>query len=170
MLTQAQKTYILKIPEDSLANIKPWDGTVACFAKDLVEELHSATSDLEILWSGSLALGILGENDIDLTFFAEPNNFEKYLSKLAFVLGDPQIKGEEKILWRTKKEGQRIDAYLGSKNSDEIKSQIRFFESLSSDKDLLKEYEILKKESVGKTLREYQERKCEFYNNVLGIK
>ena len=169
MISEAQEKYLLKIPEDALAEIKPWDPAADEFAKRLLKQMHSANPELEILWSGSLALGISGQNDVDLTMFAEPEEFEKNLLGLISVLGEPQIKTPDKILWRIRKDGYKVDAYLGSKNSEEIKFQIQFFQSLKSDPKLVREYEQLKEGVVGLSAREYQRRKCEFYNKVLGL-
>ena len=48
MLTESQKEYLGKIPEDSRADIKPWDPEAAKFAEDLVKQLEG-TAGLEVL-------------------------------------------------------------------------------------------------------------------------
>lgn len=166
-LTHSQKEYMVGIPENASANIQPWDPNAAKFAEGLIEKLEHATR-LEIFWGGSLALGILGQNDIDLTLFSEPKDFEKYLQGVVSILGEPKYKLTDKILWRTTKDGHKVDAYLGSKNSEGVQSDIFFSNSLKNNPALLQEYISLKKE-MGLSAREYYKRKNEFYNKVLTL-
>lgn len=166
MLTEDQERYINEIPEGEVADIKPHDEEAANYAKELVHEIESS-SGLEVLWSGALPLGILGSNDIDLTLFGDPKDFKNILPKIKPILGEPQIVCPEKVLWRTKKDGHKVDAYLGSKGDEEVKAQVAFFEALQEDEELLEEYRVLKKGSEGKSLREYQRKKAEFYNRVV---
>jgi len=49
-----------------------------------------------------------------------------------------------------------------------MKRQIRVFEILKNNERLLKEYEELKENMNGKSFREYQKRKYEFYHKILG--
>lgn len=166
MLTEGQKSYLAKIPEDAVADIKEWDSNAAGYAKKLIEQIKNETG-LEVFWGGSLALGIVGQNDIDLGIFAEPQDFDIYLPKLISVLGEPTYKLREKILWRTSKDGHKIDAGLISENNEEVKRDIFFFNSLKENPSLLKEYISLKIPRL--PAREYYIKKNEFYNRVVGI-
>lgn len=166
MLTESQIRYLETIPEAFLASVKPWDAKAAETAKKLIKKINTLTG-LEVFWSGALALGISGQNDIDLSILTNPKNFEKYLDRLISILGEPTKKGKENILWRITKSGYRIDAYLGDQNSESIKLHKKIFELLNNDKNLLKEYELLKEEANGLSMKEYQKRKYEFYNRIL---
>src|SRR3989344_1329948 len=99
MLTDAQIKYLQTIPETSIAEVKPWDAKAAQTAKDVIEKIKAILPDLEIFWSGALALGISGQNDIDLSILSSPLDFEKCLPGLISVLGEPQKKGKENIMW-----------------------------------------------------------------------
>jgi len=168
MLTHSQKEYMAGIPENANADIQPWNPNAAKFAEGLIEKLEQATG-LEIFWGGSLALGILGQNDVDLTLFSESKDFEKYIQGVVSILGEPKYKLIDKILWRTTKDGYRVDAYLGSKNSKGVQSDIFFSNSLKNNPAFLQEYMSLKKE-MGLSAREYYKRKNEFYNKVLTLR
>ena len=167
MLTIAQEKYLAKIPETNVAKVSPWDPAAADFAKNLIEQLRGALPNAEVFWSGALALGIAGLNDIDLSISAHQDDFETCVSKIASILGEPKIKGQEKVLWRTTKDGYRVDAYLGSENSEDIKLHKKIFRLLLDDPKLLKEYEAVKVDANGMSFREYQKRKFEFYNRIL---
>lgn len=167
MLTKDQKQYLAKIPKDKIAKIGNWDPNAAKFAKSLVEEI-TKNSGLEVLWEGSLALGIDGENDIDLYVFSEPNEFQKHLPDVIKTLGDPTYVLKEKILWRIIKEGYKVDASLISPNSEPVKKDKYFFETLKKDQELLDEYKSLK--VPGMSARDYYKKKNEFYNKIIKTK
>lgn len=164
MLTEAQENYLNKIPEGSVAEIKAWDPDASRFAKKLIKQINQ-DSGLEIFWCGSLAMGILGQNDIDLYIFAEPKDFELHLPEIIKSLGKPTYILDEKILWRIVKNGYKIDASLLSKDSNEVKHDLFFTKSLKSDPALLQEYISLK--NPGLSAREYYKLKNEFYNRIV---
>ena len=164
MLTESQEKYLAGIPENANADIEPWDPSAAEFAKNLITELEQATG-LETFWGGSLALGILGQNDVDLFLFSEPENFHTHLPEITSILGEPKYKLSDRILWRTTKDSYRIDACLGSKNAEGVQSDIFFSNSLKNDDALLQEYIALKEN--GLSAREYYKRKNEFYNRIV---
>ncbi len=167
MLTSTQEKYLASIPETEIAKVNLWDPTAAEFAKDLIRQLRDALPNTEVFWSGALALGISGLNDIDLSILAKLEDFGTDIPKIVSILGEPKVKGVEKVLWRTIKNGYRVDAYLGSKDSEDIKLHKKIFQILSADPNLLKEYELLKADANGTPFREYQKRKFEFYNRIL---
>lgn len=167
MLTESQKEYLEKIPEDSKADIKPWNPETAKFAENLVKKLEEITG-LEVFWEGSLALGIPGQNDIDLYIFSEPENLSDNLPKVVSILGDSTYTLDDKILWRVTKEGYKIDASLGSKNLEGVQNDMTFFNSLKEKPELLQKYIDLKQGDL--SAREYYRRKNEFYNRVIGLK
>jgi hypothetical protein len=166
MLTHSQRKYMAGIPENASPDIQPWDPDAAKYARNLIAKLKRATG-LEIFWGGSLALGILGQNDIDLTLFSEPKDFKKYLPGAVAVLGEPQYRLTDKMLWRTTKDKYKVDAYLGSKNAESARADLFFTDSLKNNPALLQEYVSLKEK--GSSAREYYKRKNEFYNRVLTL-
>lgn len=166
MLTNSQKEYLEKIPKDIKANIKPWDPEAAKFTENLIKQIKEFTG-LEVFWEGSLALGILGQNDIDLYVFSEPQNFKNNLPKVISIFGEPTYKLEDKVLWRIVKDGHKIDVSLASKNLKEVQNDKIFFNSLKEKRELLQEYINLKQENL--SAREYYQRKNEFYNRIIGL-
>lgn len=167
MLTNAQEEYLAAIPEIEIARVNPFDPAAAEFAKNLIKQLQNMLPGTEVFWSGALALGISGLNDIDLSILVRPEDIDTAIPKIVYVLGEPKTKGAEKVLWRTTKDGYRVDAYLGSKNSQDIALHKKLFKILSNNPNLLKEYEFLKAGANGMPFREYQKIKFEFYNRIL---
>lgn len=167
MLTEGQERYLKTIPQTAKAEVKPWDSKAAGVAKRLIEDIEKAVPELEVFWSGVLALGISGQNDIDLSILSSSRDFEKHLPKLIPILGEPQKKSDKNILWRIVMDGYRLDAYLSDKNSGDIKLHKQIFGLLKGDPRLLEEYKNLKENANGSPLREYQRRKYEFYNRIL---
>lgn len=167
MLTDAQEKYLATISETDIARVNPFDPGAAEFAKNLIKQLQNALPGTEVFWSGALALGISGLNDIDLSILARPEDIDAYIPKIVSVLGEPKVKGKEKVLWRTTKDGYRVDAYLGSKDSEDIMLHKKLFKILSNSPSLLKEYELLKAGANGMPFREYQKIKFEFYDRIL---
>jgi len=163
MLTEGQSSYLAKIPENTPADIRPWDREVAEYARNLVKKIKSEVG-LEVFWGGSLALEIIGQNDIDLSIFAEPEDFEKYLPKISQLLGKPTYNLDDSVLWRVHKDGHKVDASLMSKTNPGVMRDIFFFNSLKNNPTLLGEYVALK--TSGISARDYYISKNEFYNRV----
>ena len=163
MLTESQKEYMQGIPEDAPSKVRPWDQAAATYAEALVAEIETV-SGLEVFWEGSLALGIPGENDIDLYIFAEPDQFAEFLPRVTQVLGEPTYVLGDKILWRTQKDGHKVDAGLISRSSIDAQRDTFFFDALKRDEKLLQEYAAIKDPSL--SAREYYRQKNEFYNRV----
>jgi len=116
---------------------------------------------------GSAALKISGQNDIDIYAFSNPKNFSKYLPQLIKLFGEPLHRHETFIEWKFKKDKFDIEFYLTSKNSETMKKQIKVFEILKKNKNILNEYEKLKESMNGKPFKEYQEKKYNFYHKII---
>lgn len=167
MLTPDELDFLNKIPADMKVHIYPFDPKIVNIAENLIQSINNIYPDLEVKHMGASALEISGQNDIDVYAFSNPTDFDKYLPGLIKLLGEPLHRHETFIEWKFKKEGLDVEFYLTAKDSETMKKQIASFESLKNNKDLLKEYENLKSSMNGKSFREYQEKKYEFYHKIL---
>jgi GrpB-like predicted nucleotidyltransferase (UPF0157 family) len=167
MLSPDEKDFLNKIPADKKVHIYPFNPKTIKVAENLIQSIKSVHPDLEVQHMGATALGISGQNDIDIYAFSDPKNFDKYLPGLTKLFGEPLHKHETFVEWKFKKESFDIEFYLTVKDSETMKKQIKVFEILKNNKDLLKEYEKLKESMNGKSFREYQEKKYEFYHKIL---
>ncbi|TSA46474.1 hypothetical protein D4R52_00500 [bacterium] len=169
MLNEAQERYLNTISESAIAYIKPFDPNAARVARFLLSELKNVVPELEVFWSGALALGISGKNDIDFSVVSRVEDYEKFLPRLIKVLGEPQKRGKENIRWEITKDGFSVDVHLTDGRSKALAEHRKVFELLKNDPSLLAEYEALKAACDGLLLREYQRRKYEFYNRIINV-
>lgn len=170
MFTKNELDFINKIPEDKKVTIHKFNSKVKETAEDLVTLIKNIYSDLEVKHMGASSLEISGQNDIDIYAFSDPSDFGKYLPGLINLFGKPLHKHETFVEWKFSKNGFDIEFYLTAPDSETMKKQIQVFETLKNNKDLLKKYEKLKESMNGKSFREYQEKKYEFYHKILDNK
>lgn len=163
MLTKDELDFLNKIPVDKKVHIYPFDPKVITVVEGLIQSINNIYSDLEVKHMGASALGISGQNDIDIYTFSDPTDFAKYLPGLIKLFGDPLHKHETFCEWKFKKDSFDIEFYL----TEPPKGHVRVFEMLKNNKDLLEEYQKLKESMNGKSFREYQEKKYEFYHKIL---
>ena len=167
ILSNDEENYITKIPNDKIINIYPFDNQIIEIVDKVITLINKAFPDLETIHMGASALEISGQNDIDIYAFSDPKDFSKYLSGLIKIFGKPLHVHETFIEWGFTKNGFDIEFYLTSKDSETIKKQIEVFKILRNDKNLLKGYEELKEGMNGKSFKEYQRKKYEFYHKIL---
>ena len=152
MLTKDEEDFLNKIPADKKVHIYPFNPKMSRISEDLIQSIKNIYSDLEVKHMGASALGISGQNDIDIYAFSNPKDFDKFPPGLVKLFGEPLHKHETFIEWKFTKDNFDIEFYLTAKDSDTMKRQIKVFEILKNNKDLLKEYEKLKKLTHGKSI------------------
>lgn len=167
MLSWDEVDYLNKIPKDKLVKVYPFDDTATKTASEIITSIKNIYQNLDVKHMGASALKISGQNDLDIYAFSNPLQFESYLSGLITLFGEPAHKHETFIEWSFNKNGLPVQFYLTDPGSETMKKQIKVFEILKNNKDLLKEYEKLKEEMNGKSFREYQEKKYNFYYRIL---
>ena len=113
---------------------------------------------------GASALKISGQNDVDIYVITPNGTRENYLSKLSAKFGE-----QTKDKWQWHDEDIEVSVYLSDPEDFKSKEQLNIFEIFSNRPEIAKEYETLKESMSGKSYREYQIAKYEFYNRILGI-
>lgn len=172
MLTETQANYLSRLPKEALekpVQIYPWDSKGLGIANKIIKDVQGATPDLEIIFIGSMALGIAGQKDIDLSVLSPSEEFSKHQPNLEKVFGEPDKLGKTSIAWHFVKEGYEVGVYLTDPATSKVKEQVEIFNILKNNHGLLKEYEKLKLESNGLSYHNYQIKKYEFYNRLLGL-
>jgi GrpB-like predicted nucleotidyltransferase (UPF0157 family) len=167
MLTKEEIDFLNKIPADKKVRVYPFNPKVIKVTEDLIQSINNIYPDLEVKHMGASALEISGQNDIDIYAFSYPKDFGKFLPGLIKLFGEPLHQHETFVEWKFKREGLDIEFYLTAKDSETMQKQIKVFETLKNNPDLLKEYERLKESMNGESFREYQEKKYEFYHKIL---
>ncbi len=165
-LSPDEENFLGKIPDDKMVVIKPFDPEIPEIAEEITEKVHSAVPELPVRHMGASALGISGQGDIDLYILCDKDDYGKYLLKLESVFGSRDKKSI--IEWSFHTRGHDVEMYLTDPISEAMLKQIKVFETLKNNLALLAEYEKLKEEMNGKSFREYQRKKYEFYHRILG--
>ena len=168
MLTEAQEKYLLTIPDDILVRIKDFDSMIYDISSKLIKKIKDTTG-LGVGFWGASALGIAGQNDIDLNILSEPAEYYIYLPKLKELFGEPKKEIPSLVKWEFNQDGFDVELYLTNKNSLQLAEQRRVYEILKSNQELYSDYEKLKRESDGISFRDYMRRKYEFFNKILSL-
>lgn len=167
MLTPNQEKYLLTIPEDKRVEIKPYDPKLGETADEIIKPIKEIGKNLEVMLMGAAGLGISGQGDLDIYFLAKAEDFEEYLPKLIELFGEPKSQREVSIAWEFVGDNIPVELYLTDPRTETMQEQVAVFVMLKHDKSLLKKYENLKQAFDGKSFREYQKAKYEFYNKLL---
>ncbi len=170
MITQKQQNYLDTIPDYRIAHVVPFNPASQKVAQDIIREVESALPGLKVTYLGSSKLGIAGENDIDLNILAG-ENFDSAIPVLTKLFGEPaKVKPEKKVVqWQFTKNGFPVEVHFTDAITLSLREQMDTQKILEHDEKLLKEYEQLKIQANGLPFKEYQKRKYEFWNRILGI-
>lgn len=166
MLNTNEEKYLSKIPADKKVSFFPYDPKAAEIADEIISKIENAIPEADIRFMGASALGTSGQNDIDIYVLASPDNYSRYLPKLKKLFGDP-FAGISLIEWSFISSGHEVSIYLDDSEKKTTKEQIKTFEILKNDEDLLAEYEKIKVEASKLFLRDYQRAKYKFYHKIL---
>lgn len=168
MLTPNQEKYLLTIPKDKRVEIKSYDPKLGKIAEQTITPIKEIDKEkLEVFFMGAGGLEISGQGDLDIYVLSRAEDFGKYLPKLVELFGEPKTKKETSIAWEFVRDNVPVELYLTDPRTESMREQVAIFVILKHDKQLLKEYEYLKHEFNGKSFRDYQRAKYEFYNKLL---
>lgn len=168
MLTEGQKNYLNKLSTErsqSIVRILPFNPQTQSAAQGVIDKIKTLIPKVDVRFMGASALGISGQNDVDVYLVTREDRQAEYLSKLQTLFGEQQKKNK----WNWYKDGIEISVYLSNPDDQKFKEQLDIFDLFKNNQKILREYERLKKSPDGKTYKEYQTAKYEFYNRVLGI-
>lgn len=168
MLTSNQEKYLLTIPEDKVIFIKPFDPRVKEVARNIISKIKEVLPGTKILFMGASALGIAGQNDIDITILSN-GEFERHSNSLENLFGKPAKSNPTLVKWEFIQDSFEVELYLNNTMSPILQEQIDTFNLLKNNQELLKEYEQIKLEADSLSFREYMRRKYEFFNKILGL-
>lgn len=166
MIKDSQEKYLATLPDGIKVRIYPFDPAVQRTAEKIISEIQKVLPDHTVHFGGAAALGLAGQNDIDLNILSTPNEYSELTPKVAELFGPPAKLGTS-IKWELERNGFRVELYLTDKNSPNLKDQLRVFELLKNSADLRKEYEQIKIPLGETDFKEYMRRKYEFFNRIL---
>lgn len=168
MLRENEQKYLANLSEqeaNKVVELHDYNPEIANIAKEVMHQIKQKLPGADMRFLGASALGISGQNDIDIYVLASEDKQKEYFTKLESLFGP-----HEKRKWSWQQQGYEVSVYLADPDDPEQKRQIEVFEILHNSPKLLKEYEQLKLAVNGKTYKEYQTTKYEFYNKILESK
>lgn len=168
VLTKDDLDYLARIPDGKRAVIKPFDPKAKKLGEEVIKKIRRTLPYLEVKFMGSMMLGISGQQDIDIYVISKARDFARHIPALTKLFGKPNHIYKDYISWDVEKDGHLIDLYLMDPQRPSMIKQLKIYETLKKNKKLLAEYEKMKEKMKGKPLRKYQQRKLEFFNNVVG--
>jgi GrpB-like predicted nucleotidyltransferase (UPF0157 family) len=166
MIKESQEMYLSTLPDGITITVKPFDPKVQEVGGRIVDELKSVLPNLSIHFGGAAALGIAGQNDIDINILSTPAEYDTYSPVIEKLLGKPSKRGSS-IKWEFMKDGFEVELYLTDKNSPNLQEQIQVFDILSQNKELRDEYQQIKLPYGVIDFKDYMRKKYEFFNHIL---
>mgnify|MGYP001570464149 CR=1 FL=1 len=91
MLTEGQKNYLSKLDPERASmpvSIKPFDPHTQIVAEKVIKKIKKQISEADIRFMGASALGISGQNDVDIYIICPADLREVYLTKLSEIFGN----------------------------------------------------------------------------------
>lgn len=169
MLTEGQIKYLAKVSDEQEMVVKPFNPRGLEIAEKIINKIKLENPDLEVVVLGSLALKIAGQEDVDISAFCIKSEQYKYLDNFKKLFGEPTRQSQNSVGWDFQEESFSVSVWLTDPTSKTTQEQIKVFKMLKSDPELLKEYEMIKEDAKDLSYKEYQVKKYEFYNRILGL-
>jgi len=166
MLSPDEEDFLSKQPKQKFVTIYPFNPRLTTLATEIIDKVHSVVPELEVKHMGASALKISGQCDLDIYIFCDKADFSYYLPKLSSIFGPRDSKSI--IEWNYTIDDFDVELYLTDPNSPSMKRQVKVYEILKNNPQLLQEYAVLKEKMDGKPYQEYQRKKYEFYHRILG--
>ncbi len=168
MILESQEKYLASRP-DKIITTRPFDPKARETGQAIVDELKIKLPGLKIYFWGAAALGIAGQNDIDIDIFSRPDEYNLYRPIIESIFGQP-VRVSSSVRWEFKRNGFDVELFLTDKDSPFVLEQLKVFEILSANKELRDEYERLKMPFGEHDFKPYMRKKYEFFNRILGYK
>ncbi len=170
MLTEGQNKYLATIPDDKKMVVKPFNQKGLDIASKIMADIKSVEPHLEVMLLGSLALGISGQEDVDISAFCLKADQPHHLDNFKKLFGEPARQGKNSTGWDFERGGFSVSVWLTDPTAETTKAQIQVFNLLKNNPELLREYEKIKEDAKDLPYKQYQIAKYEFYNRILGLR
>jgi hypothetical protein len=162
MLTEGQSNYLSKVSDDQKMVVKPFNPKGLEVANQIIAEIKAVEPDLEVICIGSLPLKIAGQEDIDINAFCIKDEQPKHIENFKRLYGEPGRVGKSSIGWDFERDGFSVDVWLTDPTAETTKAQLKVFNLLKDNPELLKEYEQIKLSAKGLPYKQYQQRNTNF--------
>jgi len=171
MLTDAQQKWIDHLSEDTKIHIVPFDPTAEeKFQRVKMRILEKLGQDTSVEHHGASALGISGQDEIDMYLPIPEAGFNAFIAPLTTLFGEPKSHYPlERARFVTEEGGKHVDVFLINEEHNGWKSSVKFEKYLRTHPASLEEYRVLKEGGEGLSVREYYRRKIEFINKIVEL-
>lgn len=169
MLSSEQEMWLERLSDEERVVIVSFDPTSQTRFEQIKTRIQSVLgSDFEVVHRGSSALGISGQDEIDVCVLVSPELFDEILLVLEKALGKPRsVYPKDRARFSVELEGKKIDLFLTNKEHDGWLNSVKFENYLRTHPEVLQAYRLLKENLNGATMREYYRQKIEFINDIL---
>lgn len=170
MITNEQQIWLDHLSDTDIVSIVPFDPT--CESKYIqvrskIQEILGASQQVE--HRGASALGISGQNEIDLYIPVSEAIFIQTVDHLIGAFGQPRSSYPlKRARFVTFVDQKHIDIFVINQDDVDWVESERFYNHLKDKPEDLNKYRVLKESSAGMNVREYYRRKIEFINEILG--
>jgi GrpB-like predicted nucleotidyltransferase (UPF0157 family) len=171
MLTESQEKYLASLPKEKIIEVKPFDPKTRETADKIITKIKEILPHANLHFGGAAALGIAGQNDIDILILYRLEEYDQYFFELEKIFGSPSRIGtspkNKSVKWDFKQDNFDIELYMTLYDSPASQEQIKIFELLSQNKALCNDYEQTKLPYGQIDFKEYTRKKYEFFNKIL---
>ncbi len=169
LFRKAPKEYIwvYTYPKDQKVEIGEYNPRVKKQGQDLIDEIKKKLPELKIHFLGSVALEIPGQKDIDIFIECLPKNFHNVIPELNKIIGQPVKKRERFVEWVFEKNDIPVELFLIDPTWQKFLNKLSNFETLKKNRQAYTEFKI---KNIGKSMREYERKKYEFFYTGLNFK
>ncbi len=147
---------------------KNYDPSIKKIGTELVSQIRKINPNLKADLVGSVALGIEGQNDVDILIQLSSNKFKEAVSDLVNKFGNPTKKRKKFIEWKFPYKQAEVEINLMDPGTGLFKERYESFLLLKNNKHLLAKYRQFKKQASGLPEKKYLYEKANFFNNILG--
>src|SRR3989344_6120363 len=130
MLTDGQKKYLANLdPVRAISpvTIKPYSALIAATAQSVIDKIKKEIPEVDIKFMGASALGISGQNDVDIYIFSSDQS-GKYTNCLTRLFG----KQSKKNKWHWYENNIEVSVYISDPENYKTKEQIEIFNIFKS--------------------------------------
>lgn len=167
MITPDQKT----LNHVEKENMYPFNPDSENIYNNIKQRVQSVLGDkFEVLHRGSSALGIAGQKEVDIYIPVLEKDMNEVVKKLEqlFGISPKSIYIGERIKFLQEINSIRVEIMVVNKDHKSWIEGEDVFSRIKGSNSLLKEYETLKMEASSLPYKEYQARKVDFFNKVIG--
>lgn len=158
--------YSYTYSSQSTPNIVDFDPKAKRYGELLKKKIKRQVPNLSVNFVGSASLGIMGEKDVDIVIGCKESQMQAMVRKLSTILDEPIKERDYIVEWNFTHKDLSIEVCLLDKSHPSYIRKIAAYKLLAQNKNIRKKYEELKKQSIGKSMREYDREKLHFFNTL----